>query len=106
MSYNPWYGWCIGFGFSAGPFHFGFAFGGYGGYWGPPIYRPPYRPPYPPGGWYGYNRPGYPGNRPYPPGRQARSAGDWCGHGEQALPVAFPKSSYQAIDPAGNGEWR
>jgi hypothetical protein len=65
MHYNPWTGWSVGFGFSSGPWHFGFSTGGYyggwyggwGGWWGPPMYRPPVCPPHYP--WYGYNRPGY-----------------------------------------------
>lgn len=52
MGYNPWAGWCMGYGYGGGWFHFGFGFGhpgywggggwGGGGWWGPHIYRPPY----------------------------------------------------------------
>ena len=37
VRWNPWYGWGLGFGFSAGPFTFGFGWGGWygGGWWGP-----------------------------------------------------------------------
>lgn len=47
MQYNPWCGWSMGFGVSVGFFHFG-VWGpvGYGGWWGPPMYRPPYFVPY------------------------------------------------------------
>jgi hypothetical protein len=53
ISYNPWYGWSFGFGFSYGPFHFGFRTApSYWyrprGYWGPAGYRHGYR--------YGYHR--------------------------------------------------
>ncbi len=52
MSYSPYYGWGCGI-------HVGF---GYGGYWGPPMYRPPYYH-YPPHGYYG--RGGYQPQRGY-----------------------------------------
>jgi hypothetical protein len=42
MHYNPWMGWSMGFQYSMGFFSFGIYGGGYGGYWGPPMYRPPY----------------------------------------------------------------
>jgi len=75
VRYNPWYGWGINIGFSTGWFHVNIGFGnarpwgywGYGGWWGPPVYRPPYC--YAPvryggyyggGGWYG---PYYASNR-------------------------------------------
>ena len=66
MNYNPWCGWSMGFHFSAGYFsYYGYGYGygvygygGYGGYWGPPMYRPPYYPPYH-GGMYGANGPSY-----------------------------------------------
>jgi len=47
MHYNPWCGWSMSFGVSVGFFHFG-VWGpvGYGGWWGPPMYRPPYFVPY------------------------------------------------------------
>jgi hypothetical protein len=53
VSYDPWYGWSFGFGFSYGPFHFGFRTApSYWyrprGYWGPAGYRHGYR--------YGYRR--------------------------------------------------
>lgn len=50
MSYSPYYGWSCGV-------RVGY---GYGGYWGPPMYRPPYyyHPPY-----------GYYGRAPYQPQR-------------------------------------
>ncbi|WP_066408988.1 hypothetical protein [Flavisolibacter tropicus] len=51
MHYNPWCGWSMGFGFSMGFFSMGI-YGGYGGYWGPPMYRPPY---YPGGGYNGHH---------------------------------------------------
>lgn len=47
MSYNPWTGWNIGIGMSAGPFHFGMTFHPGGGWWGPPVYRPPFAYHYP-----------------------------------------------------------
>ncbi|GAO44614.1 hypothetical protein [Flavihumibacter petaseus] len=53
FSYNPWTGWSMNFGFSMGFMHFGFSFGGYGGWYGPPMYYPPFRPPYYGGGYYG-----------------------------------------------------
>jgi hypothetical protein len=47
MCYNPWAGWCMGFGYSFGWFHLGIDIGrpwGYwgGGWWGPHVYRPPF----------------------------------------------------------------
>ncbi|HRH71199.1 MAG TPA: hypothetical protein PLB89_16975 [Flavobacteriales bacterium] len=42
MHYNPYTGWGMGFHFSTGCFSMSFYGGGYGGYWGPPMYRPPY----------------------------------------------------------------
>lgn len=44
FSYNPYTGW--GMGVTVGGPHFTMSFGGYGGWYGPPMYRPPYRPPY------------------------------------------------------------
>lgn len=97
MNYNPWTGWGIGFGYSNGPFHFGFGTGGFsvgfswgfgmgypmygfgGGWFGPPMYRPPcFAPSYP---WYGYNRPGYNYNRPNRPNVNSPGGGNinWGG---------------------------
>lgn len=47
IRYNPWFGWGFGFNYSAGWFHTSVGFGrpwgyGYGGWWGPRIYRPSY----------------------------------------------------------------
>ena len=47
MCYNPWAGWCMGYGYGSGWFHLGISIGrpyGYwhGGWWGPGVYRPPY----------------------------------------------------------------
>lgn len=53
FSYNPWTGWGMSIGFSTGYMSVGFSFGGYGGWYGPPMYYPPYRPPYYGGGYYG-----------------------------------------------------
>lgn len=60
IRYNPWFGWGFGFNYSAGWFHASAGFGrpwgyGYGGWWGPRVYRPsycysPYRTR---GGYYG-----------------------------------------------------
>jgi hypothetical protein len=62
FSYNPWYGWSMNFGFNIGFLHIGFG-GGYGGWYGPPMYRPPYyRPPYGGGGYYGHNNGNHYGN--------------------------------------------
>lgn len=48
MSYNPWTGWSFGYSMSYGWFSFSYRWGGYGygGWWGPPVYRPPYYPHY------------------------------------------------------------
>ncbi len=47
MNYNPWTGWNMGFGFSAGFIHVGVGAPMYhGGWWGPPMYRPPFATPY------------------------------------------------------------
>ena len=62
FSYNPWTGWSMGYGYNTGFMYVGFHFGasyGYGGWFGPPMYRPPYRPYYG-GGYYGQGGP-----RPY-----------------------------------------
>ncbi|PWT95442.1 MAG: hypothetical protein C5B52_17795 [Bacteroidetes bacterium] len=54
MMYNPWVGWGFSFNFSSGWFNFGigsyypYGYYGYGGWWGPPVYRPPYCRPYVP----------------------------------------------------------
>jgi hypothetical protein len=67
VHYNPYSGWSMGFHFSTGWFNMSIYGGGYGGYWGPPMYRPPYyRPPYYPPA---YRPPVYPphGHRPPPP---------------------------------------
>ncbi|MBS1975155.1 MAG: hypothetical protein JST13_12455, partial [Bacteroidetes bacterium] len=64
MCYNPWAGWCMGFGYSFGWFHLGVnighPWGGYwgGGWWGPHVYRPPYI-------WNSYRSYGYYGNNFY-----------------------------------------
>lgn len=60
IRYNPWFGWGFGFNYNAGWFHASIGFGspwgyGYGGWWGPRVYRPaycyaPYRTR---GGYYG-----------------------------------------------------
>ncbi|MBO9565712.1 MAG: hypothetical protein J7621_23250 [Niastella sp.] len=60
IRYNPWIGWGFGFNYNAGWFHTSIGFGspwgyGYGGWWGPRVYRPsycytPYRSR---GGYYG-----------------------------------------------------
>jgi hypothetical protein len=51
MCYNPWAGWSMGFGYGSGWFNYGYGFGvglgwgdrgGWGGWWGPHVYRPPY----------------------------------------------------------------
>ncbi len=61
VRWNPWYGWSFGLSYSAGPFHFGVGWGGYGRYggawFGPGFYRPypmPYR-----GGYRAGYRAGY-----------------------------------------------
>jgi hypothetical protein len=62
FSYNPWTGWSMNFGFNIGFLHIGFG-GGYGGWYGPPMFRPPYyRPPYGGGGWYGNGNGNHYGN--------------------------------------------
>ncbi len=54
FNYNPWTGWSMSFGVNIGFMHIGFGGGyGYGGWFGPPMYRPPYRPYYGGGGYYG-----------------------------------------------------
>jgi len=62
VRYNPWFGWGINIGFSTGWFHVNIGFGsarpwsywGYGGWWGPRVYRPPYcYSPVRYGGYYG-----------------------------------------------------
>ncbi|HVM87357.1 MAG TPA: hypothetical protein VMT76_04160 [Puia sp.] len=63
MCYNPWAGWCMGFGYSFGWFHLGINIGrpwGYwgGGWWGPHVYRPPFV-------WNRYRTYGYYGNNFY-----------------------------------------
>ena len=60
IRYNPWIGWGFGFNYNSGWFHASVGFGspwgyGYGGWWGPRVYRPsycyaPYRTH---GGYYG-----------------------------------------------------
>lgn len=60
IRYNPWFGWGFGFNYNAGWFHTSIGYGhpwgyGYGGWWGPRVYRPsycyaPYRTH---GGYYG-----------------------------------------------------
>lgn len=60
IRYNPWIGWGFGFNYNDGWFHTSIGFGrpwgyGYGGWWGPRVYRPsycysPYRSH---GGYYG-----------------------------------------------------
>lgn len=55
MHYNPWTGWSMGFHYSSGNFHMSVYGGGYGGYWGPPMYHPPYHRYPPHGGYYGNN---------------------------------------------------
>lgn len=47
IRYNPWIGWGFGFNYNAGWFHTSIGFGspwgyGYGGWWGPRVYRPSY----------------------------------------------------------------
>lgn len=47
IRYNPWFGWGFGFDYNSGWFHSGAGWGnpwdyGYGGWWGPRIYRPSY----------------------------------------------------------------
>ena len=61
MSYNPWYGWSMGFSVSVGWFTFsiGGPFGYPGCWWGPPLYHPPYHPPY--SHYYGPRQPVYRG---------------------------------------------
>lgn len=66
IRYNPWFGWGFGFNYNNGWFHASTGFGrpwgyGYGGWWGPRVYRPaycyaPYR------GQGGYYSGGYYGN--------------------------------------------
>lgn len=62
MHYNPWTGWGFGFNYNIGWFHMSIGnYGpwGWGGWWGPAIYRPAYcRTPY-----YGGYRHGYYGSR-------------------------------------------
>jgi hypothetical protein len=63
ISYNPWWGWSFGFGFTSGPFHFGFRWGPSvwyrpGGWWGPAGYRHGYHHGYRRGYGAGY-RAGY-----------------------------------------------
>jgi archaellum component FlaG (FlaF/FlaG flagellin family) len=60
IRYNPWFGWGFGFNYNSGWFHSSIGYGspwgyGYGGWWGPSVYRPsycyaPYRTH---GGYYG-----------------------------------------------------
>lgn len=52
MHYNPWTGWGMGVTYSNGWFSMSVGFGGYGGYWGPPMYHPPYH--HHGGGYYGH----------------------------------------------------
>lgn len=61
MHYNPWTGWNISFGlgFNTGWWYYN-RYRGWGGWFGPPMYRPPYRPWGWNGGYYGYR----PNNRP------------------------------------------
>jgi len=66
VRYNPWFGWGLHVGFSTGWFHVSFGVGsyrpwtywGWGGWWGPRVYRPPfcYSPYTYGGGWYAVNR--------------------------------------------------
>jgi hypothetical protein len=47
IRYNPWIGWGFGFNYNDGWFHASIGFGrpwgyGYGGWWGPRVYRPSY----------------------------------------------------------------
>lgn len=47
IRYNPWFGWGFGFNYNNGWFHASVGFGnpwgyGYGGWWGPRVYRPSY----------------------------------------------------------------
>ncbi|THU41982.1 hypothetical protein FAM09_07725 [Niastella caeni] len=63
IRYNPWFGWGFGLGFGYDWFNVSIGFGnpwgywGYGGWWGPRVYRPCYYGPsyYYRGGYYGYN---------------------------------------------------
>jgi hypothetical protein len=65
IRYNPWFGWGFGVGFGYDWFNVSVGFGnaypwghwGYGGWWGPRVYRPCYYGPsnYYRGGYYGYN---------------------------------------------------
>lgn len=62
IRYNPWFGWGFGLGFGYDWFNVGIGFGsynpwGYGGWWGPHVYRPCYYGPsyYYRSGYYGYN---------------------------------------------------
>lgn len=62
MSYNPWSGWGLGYGYSYGWFNLGFGVnlwsGWGGGWWGPSLYHPPYCW----GGYRGYRDYGYYGH--------------------------------------------
>lgn len=64
MHYNPWTGWGFGFNYNIGWFHMGIGHynsWGWGGWWGPSVYRPSYCwTPY-----YGGYRHGYYGNSYY-----------------------------------------
>ena len=64
MHYNPWTGWGFGFNYNMGWFHMSagnYSPWGWGGWWGPSVYRPSYcRAPY-----YGGYRHGYYGNSYY-----------------------------------------
>ncbi|WP_276479553.1 hypothetical protein [Paraflavitalea pollutisoli] len=47
IRYNPWFGWGFGFNYNNGWFHSSIGYGnpwgyGYGGWWGPRVYRPSY----------------------------------------------------------------
>ncbi|MDF2190983.1 hypothetical protein [Paraflavitalea sp. CAU 1676] len=66
IRYNPWFGWGFGFNYNSGWFHSNVGWGnswgyGYGGWWGPRVYRPSYcYAPYRSHG--GYYSGGYYGN--------------------------------------------
>lgn len=67
MHYNPWTGWGFGFNYNFGWFHMSVGnYGpwGWGGWWGPAIYRPSFCPtPYYGNYRHGYYSHGYYGNR-------------------------------------------
>lgn len=78
--YNPWHGWSMNPGYNFGYLFIGYhTIGrpGWGGWFGPPMYRPPYRPPYWQGGYYGSNRRPGPQVQTGRPGAGNRPGNGW-----------------------------